>query len=165
MISKNGPTIITIKVNAEKIFGSDITTVSLAHALTENDSSGIPDIKDYCCLKDNQTNTTYECNGDIKNFTSEIFEDSFVMWKGMLEPGQNKDYDLELDLMIINRESSNFFDKVIFPGSGTHIIAFTKDAFSISPDESYVVLLSVTQKVNSVKKTFLLDPILKGIYK
>lgn len=165
MIAKNGPTIITIKVNAEEIFNSGITTVSLAHALTENDSSGIPDIKDYCCLKDNQTNSTYECNGSIKNFTSEIFEDSFVMWKGILEPGQNSKYGLKLDLMIVNRESSNFFDKVIFPGSERHIIAFTKDEFSKSPDESYVVLLTVTHKVNSVNKTFLLDPILKGIYK
>jgi hypothetical protein len=162
---KNGPTIITIKVNAKEIFDKEITTVSLAQLLTEANSTGIPDIKDYCCIKDNQTNTTYVCNGGIGNFTSEIFEDSFVMWKGMLEPNQKSEYGLELDLAIVNRESSNFFDKIIFPGSGTHIIAFTKDHFVKSPDEAYVVLLSVTHKATSVRKTFVLDPILKGLYK
>lgn len=174
MTDMSGPTIITIKVDAEGIFTGKVPALSIADQIvsfgsSDSAASGIPDIKDYCCVKDNQDHTSYVCGAAIKTLESKIYPDSHVLWQGALEPGQKSDYTLQLDLCIVDLVSSEYFEKVIYPGSGTHILAFTRETFNELPEEykeSYFILLTVALKSDaSSGKTFVLDPILKGIYR
>ena len=172
MTTQNGPTVITIKVNGADLYNafkiSDPSIISQIANLRfpENASSGMPDIKEFCCLKDNQDNPDYLCGDAIKTMKSSIYPDSHVLWLGKLDAGSQNDYTLRLDLAVIDRESSRFFDRVLFNGNEAHILAFTNEYFDSSEEEPYLILLTVTpKKGNSGGKTFVLDPILKGIYK
>lgn len=172
MTTQNGPTIITIEVKAADLYNafehSAPSIISQLASLrsSDTDASGMPDIKEYCCVKDNQENTDNKCGAAIKTMRSAIYPDSHVLWKGKVDAGSQDAYNLRLDLAIIDQESSNFFDRVLFNGDGAHIIAFTNEKFDSPGEEPYLILLTVTpKKGNSGEKTFVLDPILKGIYK
>ncbi len=172
MTTQNGPTVITIEVKAAELYNAfEHSAPSVISQLanlrsSDIDASGMPDIKDYCCVKDNQEHTAYKCGAAIKTMKSTIHPDSHVLWKGKLDAGSRDAYILRLDLAIIDLESSVFFDRVLFNGNGAHIIAFTNEEFDSSAEEPYLILLTVTpKKGGSGEKTFVLDPILKGIYR
>lgn len=172
MTTQNGPTVITIEVKAAELYNSlEAPVPSVISQLvylrsSDIDASGMPDIKDFCCVKDNQENTDYKCGAALKTMKSMIYPDSPVLWKGKLDAGSQNDYNLRLDLAIIDQESSVFFDRVLFNGDGAHIVAFTNEKFDSSAEEPYLILLTISpKKGSSGEKTFVLDPILKGIYR
>ncbi len=172
MTTQNGPTVITIEVKAAELYNSlEAPVPSILSQLaylrsTDIDASGMPDSKEFCCVKDNQEHPDYICGEAIETMKSSIYPDSHVLWQGKLQAGSMDEYTLSLDLAIIDQESSKFFDKVLFIGNGTHIIAFTNEKFESPGEEPYLILLTITpKKGSSPGKTFVLDPILKGIYK